>query len=332
MRYGFWLVIGLALGCGGKEEGGDTDTTGETTGATGDVVSVDISAADGGTVDAFGASLVIPPGSLAQDTTITATTSPVGSTAPESATVHSEVFDFGPDGTTFSPAADLTLPFTGTPATDETVVVSWLDAGTNTWMDLPTTVAGGEATAPVEHFTWFVVRFVVNGVTTGVDQCDFTPCGGDPVGSWTFATLCLPTNTTTETNPFYDFCPDATFEVDSSITGSYSVNADGTWTSDFDTSSTFHFVLPADCTTQIPCSTFEGTDTTCTVGAAGECDCTSNPYATSTQGAGTWTTSGNQFTSIDGETGEASVSDYCVDGNLLHARDQDDQSTIVLTR
>jgi len=74
------------------------------------------------------------------------------------------------------------LPSAGKPARDEEAVIAWLDVATNTWQDLTTTVnADGSLTADIMHFTTFAVRF--NGVVQ--NDCGFSACGGDVVGTWT---------------------------------------------------------------------------------------------------------------------------------------------------
>jgi hypothetical protein len=137
-----WMA---AVACGGEDTQGSSQTT--------------VIAATGGTVTAGGATLVIPAGALSQDTTITVTTSSPSSSLPDSSTVKGSVFDFGPDGTTFSTPATLTLPMVGTPATNERAVISFLDPVANQWVDATATVTGAQISAPVSHFTVYAVRF-----------------------------------------------------------------------------------------------------------------------------------------------------------------------------
>lgn len=143
--------IALALAaCGGGSGGG---------GAGGGMPPVGtVVGAAGGTVSAGGATITIPAGALNQDTTITITTSSPNSSLPESSTVQGLVFDFGPNGTTFSTPATLTLPMVATLAANERAVVSFLDPVSRQWVDLPSTVTGSVITAPVSHFTPFAAR------------------------------------------------------------------------------------------------------------------------------------------------------------------------------
>jgi uncharacterized delta-60 repeat protein len=119
-----------------------------------------ISAAAGGTISANGATFVIPPGALAQDTVITLAVSSPSAATTASTTIRGQLFDFGPDGTTFRIPATLTLPISGTPSSAERAVISWLDADRNQWNDTPSTVTGDRVTAPITHFTVYAVRFV----------------------------------------------------------------------------------------------------------------------------------------------------------------------------
>ena len=89
--------------------------------------STAIVAALGGTVIAGDATLVIPAGALREDTTISVSISAPSPSLPQSATVGGKVYDFGPNGTTFSTPATLTLPLVGTPAANERAVISYLD-------------------------------------------------------------------------------------------------------------------------------------------------------------------------------------------------------------
>ena len=82
-------------------------------------------------------------------------------TPPADARVVGSVYDFKPDGATFSPAA--TLKYTYDPSRIPTGVVEnelvlvWWDAGTGKWVETESTVnpEANTITAPVSHFTAF---------------------------------------------------------------------------------------------------------------------------------------------------------------------------------
>jgi hypothetical protein len=150
-----FFVTSLGSGCGGGED--------EVQPPSGEQEEI-VAAATGGTVTAEGATLEIPAGALAQDTAITVVAASPGAGMPEASTVRGMVYDFGPDGTTFSKQAKLTLPMAGTPAAGERAVISWLDPVSNRWVNLSSTVAGGTISASVAHFTSFALRIVKVGV------------------------------------------------------------------------------------------------------------------------------------------------------------------------
>lgn len=165
LRYWFVvLAVGASVACssssdkGGGAAGAATAPTGDVP-AVGQMTTVSITADSGGDVAIGTAKLSIPGGALSADTDITMQTEDPPSSLPESGTVKGPLYQFGPDGTTFSTPADLALPLPSKPASGETPVVSWLDTSTNTWQDLDTTVSGDSVTAAVPHFTFFVIRF-----------------------------------------------------------------------------------------------------------------------------------------------------------------------------
>lgn len=151
-----------------------TSTGAATTGSEGSggsaTASVAIVAAEGGTVELGDATLVVPPDALEADTTIVGEARDT-SGSPDAVTLRGAVYDFGPDGTAFDPAATLIVQVNEEPGDDERVVLSWLDG--SEWVDLPTTVEGGEASAPVEHFTDFALRVVPASTVEYPDELGF---------------------------------------------------------------------------------------------------------------------------------------------------------------
>jgi uncharacterized delta-60 repeat protein len=112
----------------------------------------------GGTVTIGGATLTIPAGALSRSMIITATSSSSTAGLPEAATIEGLVFDFGPNGTTFTSPVTLTLPLPTAPAANERAVISYLDPATNQWVNLYSTVSAGQISAQVSHFTSFAAR------------------------------------------------------------------------------------------------------------------------------------------------------------------------------
>jgi hypothetical protein len=316
----------LAAGCGGSgnQDHGDGGS-GENS------VSQMVTAAAGGTVSvgATGASLVIPASSLAGDTTITATAMTPPSSLPMASTLQGKYYDFGPSGTTFSPAASLTLPLAASPATGMTAVISWYD-GTQ-WNDLVTTVANGSVTAPVAHFTGFVVR-VVTGTGHAVDCSTVkTPCGGDLTGTWNPSTVCP------QKMEMLQNCPNSTAVLDDALSGTAVFNAAGTYTLNLPYTETFTGHFSPECLMAHPfadCPALQAAlrassdpppsviNATCTGTAAAGCDCTGtgSGMVTANQ-TGTYSVSGTTFTTTPNGGSASSPSGFCVDGDTLWVQD-----------
>ena len=207
------LVIAL-LAC-------HTDPTDPTLGADG--ASADIVAADGGTLSLGVSSLEVPPGALAEDTTLTVALVDVDGLT-DAGSVVGQAFDYGPDGLQFLSPATLVVD-ADAPADGQALVLSWYDEQAGAWVDLPTTFEGGAASAPVEHFTTFALRSVEAG---NVDPCvPVSPCGGDPTGSWTLVAGCVVDDELT-----MDECPDASIEIGLETDGTYDFLAGGAFSYD----------------------------------------------------------------------------------------------------
>jgi hypothetical protein len=290
-------------------------------GAGGPAASVAITAAKGGMVVLDKASLNIPAGSLASDTTITLKTSAPGSDLPDSASVKGLIYDFGPDGTQFSEAAKLTLPSPGMPAADQEAVIAWLDVKANAWQDLATTVnADGSLSANVMHFTNFAVRF--NGVVSS--DCGFTACGGDVVGTWKVTNVCAEI-----AGSVIDLCPTAVAMLDLTLTGTATFKSDGTRSTDFSNKSTITYTLDAKCLDTITkgmppkaCDvlskpadpTMDQGPTTCTGDPTVGCTCVEDDPQKTEMKTGTYVIDGNMMTSTDDADGKTTTAEFCVKG------------------
>lgn len=331
---GRFLLVGWMVACSGGGEDAPTDAdatdapetdTTETdtteTDTTATTVSVVVEAATGGTVEAFGATLVVPAGSLSADTEITVTSGPA-SGLPDAATVLGEVLDFGPDGTAFDPPATLTLPADATLAADERVVVSWLDG--QAWTDLPSTAGAGAVSAEVGHFTSFAARVVAQD--PGVYACaPVAGCGGDPTGVWEAAAECdmsageLPFLCEVPYTKEFDAAGGVTFRNDATFQFQTLPNAMATVT----------HVVPAECLPSgvTDCAalydplagTLESVPT-CTGDVASSCTCTDGPFGAYVgSGSGTWSVSGAELSQVTrGEVGYVTrIFPFCVDGDTL---------------
>lgn len=154
-------------------------------------VVVRVTAAAGGSVEdeAGHAKLVIPAGALESDTDITL------AILPKSGGALVDVADFGPDGLEFLRPVTLELKADAALAGDESLVLAVEEEGT--FKELPgSTYANGVAKGDIEHFSKYSV--IRSGRKVGIpSECldayeNMKGCGGDPVGTWTVADHCDP--------------------------------------------------------------------------------------------------------------------------------------------
>lgn len=165
---------------GDASDAGDAGTTVTVTTEAGTVtitplgnVAQNVSSA-GATVSLGRASLVVPAGALTQSTTLTIAADSVQPAGAAATTVY----EFGPEGLTFAIPATVNLP-----ATAGVVHWSQVASGTTFFTDLPTTLAGGLATAPVTHFSRGYVAAASQPSTIEVCQLiEATGITGCPTG------------------------------------------------------------------------------------------------------------------------------------------------------
>ena len=107
----FYSLAVLLSGCGGGGGGGDSD--GGNTGIEPSTFTVDSS---GGTINfvnpqnsSVNVTLIIPPGSVADSTSITVSPTPNYPANPNLLT--DSVFQFGPEGLSFNPPAQITISY-----------------------------------------------------------------------------------------------------------------------------------------------------------------------------------------------------------------------------
>jgi hypothetical protein len=318
------LLLGcLTPACGSDDEAGKKDDSTQTTGST----SVEISAADGGEVKLGDASLNIPGGALAGDTTVTLETTTPSSSLPNAGTLKGLLYDFGPDGTEFSAPAMLSLPSVSVPE-GKVAVISWLDEAAGAWVDLATTTASdGSLVAEIAHFTKFVVR--LNGAVT--DDCSFAACGGNIEGTWGISGVCA--SVPDDADPFMGMCPDAEVDVSLTLTGSITFGSDGSYEKNFTSRGTVTFVIPSSCIETLhgsavaSCSELDSDDgdktTVCSGSASTTCTCVQTDNADKVDSnSGTYTTDGSTLSMMDtGET-TADTMSYCVNAGETETRVQ----------
>lgn len=177
------LTVIFVAACGSG--GGDASGTGGAGGSTPTGNGTAVVGPGGGTVLlGDGPAMVVPAGALGSVTTLTIAPSPIA--APSGAVTG--VFQFGPDGTTFSAPVKVTFPVPAATSA-ASVALYWTKPGSAAaWDVLPLTVSGGVATGHVTHFSaGFVGAACTPGATcapanpchVGVTTCNGTPACAD---------------------------------------------------------------------------------------------------------------------------------------------------------
>lgn len=298
-----------------------SSSSGSTTGE--ETVTVRVSAAAGGTVaDKEGkAKLDIPAGALEKDTDIT-----LKLTAKSGAAVV-DIADFGPDGLKFLKPATLALKADASLAPAGKSLAVAIGDGASFTAIAGSTYANGVATANVEHFTKFTI-IVVDGKTTLVDpsscqdaRSKFSPCGGDPTGTWLFADFCPDPAKTKVPDPFNGKCTqlvssiEVTNTQEITITSSTTSGSAGTVTLKFISDFPVQCIIDATDGGVSQCADYGGSGNPCVDKGGGQCHCESSQ--SSEQAADTtpkgYTTSGSKWTSASGESGQ-----YCVSGDIIY--------------
>jgi len=333
------LVLAFAVpACGGDDNDGKQGQGPNEQEETGQA-SKEISAEEGGELKLGAAKLAIPGGALAEDLTVTVQSTQPASSLPSGDSLKGLVYDFGPDGTEFEKPATLTLPAAGSPGEGKEAVIAWLDPESGEWQDLETSAgSGGTLSAEISHFTLFVVRFVDAEGNGSEVSCDFTACGGDPVGTWTVAGACFDTGTT---NPFEETCADSTFGVDLEATGTLKLT-DNEFTWDLAIAGHSVINLPASCLSQltngqpIECEEFGGDESECTGSYTTGCSCRSPIEPNENHKTGTYEVQGNTLVATaDDEDEPSTPSEFCVRGDQLKMQtvetDEEDGTTSTVT-
>ncbi|MDZ4694623.1 MAG: hypothetical protein SGI86_05700 [Deltaproteobacteria bacterium] len=295
-----------------------SSTTDGTTAATSGSKSV---GAAGGTVEAAGATLTIPVGALAGDTTITfEQKSKAG--MPMESDIVAPVYDFGPTGTTFIAPVTLKMDFTGTVPAGKTAKLAWLDTTKNVWTVLTdSSVSGSAVSGTTTHFTAFTVVFSGDGTQTG-GSCagiPFTACGGNIVGTWTYDAACATIKGGTKG---FETCTAASYAVTVDLVGTATFAADGKFSSASTIATSIKSTIPKSCLAAgATCGGLMATDT----GTACESTQTQAPKDNSSTGE-TYTTTGNILVI---NNGKSETIEYCVSGNTLTAKVDSSGATIV---
>ncbi|MEI6500491.1 MAG: hypothetical protein WCP21_05610, partial [Armatimonadota bacterium] len=118
-------------------------------------VTAAISAATGGLLQTASgrARVIVPPGALAADTTLSVVVKPTSGDAQTS------IYEFGPEGTQFLMPINLSILYDGTPGNGMRAVLGYRD-GSN-WTEIPgSSVAAGFVTGRISHFSHYAVIWV----------------------------------------------------------------------------------------------------------------------------------------------------------------------------
>ena len=324
------LVSALTYGC----TGGDGDSYGGgTTAEVGERAESMVTRTGGGLVelDSGAAAVMVPPGAMPTDAMVSVEVVDP-SEMPGREKLASSVFEFGPDGTTFLSPVTLTMDIdrSAVPSGAD-IEISWLNDGI--WEALSDSqVTGDTVSASTTHFSVFAVTFtVVNGQvkqTGGMCQGNsFTACGGDPTGVWRIADSCLTADIDVSEAGGAD-CEGLSVSTDIDYTGTITIDAGGTYTTDMDVGIDFSATYPKSCLGATDCGQL-GPDAQDTGSA-----CVVSMSETDTaQDSGTWSVDGT-IMSLSSDGDGPSEAEYCVSGNRmeLNIQEEDVQIIMVLTR
>jgi hypothetical protein len=157
-----------------------------------------------------------------------------------------------------------------------------------------------------------------------------SPCGGDIVGTWKVVDACAGISSPSTTN---GTCAGETVQVGSyTANGTITFNADMTYAVSVTQSFSEIATLPASCLTMngitVTCDELTAALSATTQSDAGagmttcsasgsSCNCTIGLSGSTTE-MGTYTLSGDTFSTTSSSAGTTSSTSYCVQGNTLH--------------
>jgi hypothetical protein len=186
------------------------------------------------------------------------------------------------------------------------------------------------------------------GGTGGASCPNGTPCGGNAVGTWTVTSSCLRVTGGLDLSVAGATCPPAPVTGSLTVTGTFTVNADGTYADNTVTSGDEQFTLTPAClvisSTPVTCDgaaniikTLGYSALTCTPATGGGCTCSGTVNQTGGLGlvsvapstSGSYTTAGNLIT-VSGDAGDTKYA-YCVSGDKLTVTPQSTSPTMTGT-
>lgn len=175
------------------------------------------------------------------------------------------------------------------------------------WLVLGLVACGGDGTKTSDSGT--TGDDDDDDITTDAPVCDevFTPCGGDPVGSWTVTGVCE------VSVDELSGCDGLEYRIlDDRSSGTVEMNADDTYDRTYNIDMDFEIDIPLSCISPIPCNLLAtasgGVLDSCTDDGV-TCTCAGS-YADVDSASGTYAVDGNTLV-FDGSDRQ----DYCVRGN-----------------
>jgi hypothetical protein len=160
------------------------------------------------------------------------------------------------------------------------------------------------------------------GAGGGNASCATVPaCGGDLVGTWRVTGSCL-----TATKDLSSVCAGASATIAYMISGTLTYNADQTYSQALAATAMVHEHYPSGCMpfgltcAQLGQAVADAaapvSAAACSTDASGACNCDSLTTATVNNMPGTYSTSGDTLTTVQGST--TSTTAYCVMGGVLY--------------
>ena len=332
------LTMGFGWACGGDDEkaaGVEVPTH------VGETASGAVTAAAGGEVAlaSAAAKINIPAGALPADTTITVdVVAATGTPTPTGEDLlASDVFEFGPSGTTFTTPVTMSLKLEATGLPEGDAKLAWLDEDANKWVQVPgSKLVDGFVVGDVNHFSKFVIYFVgdvaiIDTTDKACKELNFAACGGDLVGTWSITNLCIE-NAVVAENPWGEMpgCASSVYEINMDMQGYITFVQDGTYTQEFNESVTIHIELSAECLNGMG-GQYSGAEVICdTIGTqmadengsceytGGKCVCDFAPQDEGTDDpkTGTWSVTGNNLMIDDAADDNPNGMPFCVAGSV----------------
>jgi len=325
-----------------KDAGGATDAASAPSTAVkpGDKASADIAADKGGALTLGGIKANIPAGALSSDTKVTVEVLDK-SAQPAASDIVADVFDFGPDGTTFNKPVTLELDVGDLKVpSGKDAMLAYLDG--DKWVALADSkLSGGKVTATTMHFTPFTVVLTLTpdgsvAQTGGACPTDnFDACGGDLVGTWEYSAACatFPPGSlggSSGSDPFAMCTEQPSISLTVDLTGTATFGSDGSFSTDQTITTSTESSVPASCVKQL----VMGGDPAmgCTsilkgmLNANGDCVADGKPDMKMQSSKGTFTTQGSTLMIMDSSPDAGSKNEmitYCVRGNTLEVVTKD---------